>query len=97
LAFPQGVVDPCIQALWARWAPKNEKAQLTTCSYTGLSIAGILTFYISGQLCGIHVDNGWPFIFYFFGQFTPVLSQVVIYNIVSHYFSDLTMLLFCAM
>ncbi|XP_076460482.1 sialin-like isoform X2 [Babylonia areolata] len=64
-----GTVDPAIQALWARWAPKHEKAQLTTCSYTGLSLAGIVTFFVSGYLCGIDLQNGWPFIFYFFGGF----------------------------
>ncbi|KAK7500731.1 hypothetical protein BaRGS_00007975, partial [Batillaria attramentaria] len=64
-----GAVDPAIQALWAKWAPKQEKAQLTTCSYTGLSLAGVLTFFVSGYLCDIDIDNGWPFIFYFFGMF----------------------------
>ncbi|KAK7110645.1 hypothetical protein V1264_014484 [Littorina saxatilis] len=64
-----GVVDPAIQALWARWAPKHEKAQLTTCSYSGLSLAGIVTFYISGKLCGVNNNHGWPLIFYFFGGF----------------------------
>ena len=70
LCHTKGAVDPAIQALWARWAPKFEKAKLTTCSYSGLSLAGIVTFYISGHLCGIDADNGWTFIFYFFGEFT---------------------------
>ncbi|KAL8617685.1 hypothetical protein ACOMHN_064939 [Nucella lapillus] len=64
-----GVVDPAIQSLWARWAPQWEKAQLTTCSFTGVSLAGIFTFFISGYLCSIPLHNGWPFIFYFFGGF----------------------------
>lgn len=64
-----GTLDPATQALWAKWAPKHEKAQLSTCSYTGLSLAGILTFFVSGYLCEIDLENGWPFIFYFFGGF----------------------------
>ncbi|XP_076439461.1 sialin-like [Babylonia areolata] len=64
-----GVVDPAIQSLWARWAPQSEKARLTTCSFTGVSLAGIFTFLISAHLCGVPLHGGWPFIFYFFGGF----------------------------
>ncbi|XP_048237178.1 uncharacterized transporter slc-17.2-like [Haliotis rufescens] len=65
-----GTVEPAIMALWAEWAPEHEKASLTSCSYAGLSIAGILTFFISGYLGGVSLDNGWPLIFYVFGGFT---------------------------
>ncbi|XP_067648944.1 uncharacterized transporter slc-17.2-like [Haliotis asinina] len=62
--------DPAIQSLWSKWAPKHEKASLTSCAYSGVSIAGILTFFISGYLGGVSLDNGWPLIFYVFGGFT---------------------------
>ncbi|XP_048241668.1 uncharacterized transporter slc-17.2-like [Haliotis rufescens] len=65
-----GGVDPAIQSLWSKWAPKDEKASLTTCAYSGVSIGGILTFFISGYLGGVSLDNGWPLIFYVFGGFT---------------------------
>ncbi|KAK6165944.1 hypothetical protein SNE40_022750 [Patella caerulea] len=68
-----GAVDPAIQSLWSKWAPMYEKSQLTTCSYSGLSIAGITTFLVSGYLCTIQLDNGWPFIFYVFGGFSLLL------------------------
>ncbi|XP_046550873.1 uncharacterized transporter slc-17.2-like [Haliotis rubra] len=65
-----GSVDPAIQSLWSKWAPKHEKASLTSCAYSGVSIAGILTFFISGYLGAVSLDNGWPLIFYVFGGFT---------------------------
>ncbi|KAK6165948.1 hypothetical protein SNE40_022752 [Patella caerulea] len=68
-----GAVDPAIQSLWSKWAPMYEKSQLTACSYSGLSIAGITTFLVSGYLCTIQLDNGWPFIFYVFGGFSLLL------------------------
>ncbi|ESO82092.1 hypothetical protein LOTGIDRAFT_135330, partial [Lottia gigantea] len=68
-----GAVDPAIQALWSQWAPKYEKTQLTALSYSGLSIAGITTFLVSGYLCTIPLDHGWPFIFYVFGGFALLL------------------------
>ncbi|ESP00182.1 hypothetical protein LOTGIDRAFT_201052, partial [Lottia gigantea] len=68
-----GAVDPSIQHLWSKWAPCYEKSQLTACSFSGLSIAGITTFLVSGYLCTIQVDHGWPFIFYVFGGFALLL------------------------
>ncbi|KAK6165938.1 hypothetical protein SNE40_022744 [Patella caerulea] len=68
-----GAVDPSIQYLWSNWAPVYEKSQLTACSFSGLSIAGITTFLVSGYLCTIQLDNGWPFIFYVFGGFALLL------------------------
>ncbi|XP_067649835.1 sialin-like [Haliotis asinina] len=69
VGFFMGTVDPAIQGLWAKWAPKYEKSQLTTTSFSGVAIAGILTFFISGFLCDIDLDNGWPFTFYVFGGY----------------------------
>nr|KAG5700813.1 hypothetical protein BaRGS_024199 [Batillaria attramentaria] len=62
-----GVIDPAMHTLWANWAPVAERGQLTAVEYAGNGVGGILTFLISGFLCKIPVDNGWPFVFYFYG------------------------------
>ncbi|XP_059171656.1 sialin-like [Physella acuta] len=62
-----GLIDPAVQSLWAAWAPRSEIASLTAVEYAGVSMGGILTFLISGILCQISVDRGWPLVFYFYG------------------------------
>ncbi|CAL1536060.1 unnamed protein product, partial [Lymnaea stagnalis] len=57
--------DSLVQAMWAKWAPRYEMASLASCSYTGLSVAGVLTFLVCGYLVSIGGDGkGWPYIFY---------------------------------
>ncbi|KAL8591390.1 hypothetical protein ACOMHN_022197 [Nucella lapillus] len=63
-----GLIDPAIYSLWSQWAPVSERGQLTAVDYSGIGVAGILTFLISAFLCKIPVDNGWPFVFYFYGS-----------------------------
>ncbi|XP_005095619.3 uncharacterized transporter slc-17.2 [Aplysia californica] len=74
--------DSLIQAMWAEWAPVYEKASLASCAYSGLSVAGVLTFFICGYLGSIGGEGyGWPYIFYMFGSlcilFSPVWFSVV--------------------
>ncbi|KAI8777700.1 sialin [Biomphalaria glabrata] len=62
-----GMIDPAVQHLWSVWAPKSEIASLCAVEYAGVSVGGIFTFLISGLLCQIPLNNGWPFVFYFYG------------------------------
>ena len=41
-----------------------------------MSVGGILTFLISAFLCKIPLDNGWPFVFYFYGGISLVFTVV---------------------
>ncbi|KAH9488508.1 hypothetical protein Btru_062199 [Bulinus truncatus] len=78
-----GMVDPPIQILWSVWAPKSEIAYLSSVEYAGVSIGGIMTFLVSGLLCQIPVNNGWPFVFYFYGCVNIVwllLWLMLVYN-----------------
>ncbi|XP_013071695.2 sialin-like [Biomphalaria glabrata] len=69
--------DSLIQAMWAKWAPRYELASLTSCSYSGLSVAGVLTFLISGYLVSIGGHGrGWPYIFYVFGSLCLLLAPI---------------------
>ncbi|XP_046579538.1 uncharacterized transporter slc-17.2-like [Haliotis rubra] len=68
LGFAVNSVLPVSVDVWLYWAPIQEKAQLITYTFTGYNIANIVTFFICGYLCLIPIDNGWPFIFYVFGE-----------------------------
>ncbi|KAH9499246.1 hypothetical protein Btru_004527 [Bulinus truncatus] len=78
-----GMIDPPVQILWSVWAPKSEMAYLSAVEYAGVSIGGIMTFLVSGLLCQIPVNNGWPFVFYFYGCVNIVwllLWLMLVYN-----------------
>ncbi|XP_048241673.1 uncharacterized transporter slc-17.2-like [Haliotis rufescens] len=70
VGFCMGPIDPATQSLLSKWAPNIEKASLASAAYSGANIAGVLTFFISGYLGGVSMDNGWPLIFYVFGGYT---------------------------
>nr|KAG5709364.1 hypothetical protein BaRGS_029213 [Batillaria attramentaria] len=71
------LIDPAIHGMLANWAPISERSQLSAFEYSGIGVAGILTFLLSGFLCEIPADNGWPFVFYFYGAAT--LAFVVVW------------------
>ncbi|GFR83760.1 vesicular glutamate transporter 2 [Elysia marginata] len=57
---------PVIGDSLAWWAPQGEKLMMVSLTFAGINIGSILTTFLSGFLCAIPVDNGWPFIFYVF-------------------------------
>ncbi|KAK7485772.1 hypothetical protein BaRGS_00022953, partial [Batillaria attramentaria] len=59
-----GVAIPALMSMWTDWAPPNEKARLVAYSASGNNIGTIMATMVSGFLCSIPVDEGWPFIFY---------------------------------
>ncbi|XP_028026340.1 sialin isoform X2 [Bombyx mandarina] len=62
--FFEGVTYPCIHAVWARWAPGEERARLATLAFSG-SYAGTV---VAMPLCSLLAHyTGWPGIFYVFG------------------------------
>ncbi|GLG93804.1 Sialin [Gryllus bimaculatus] len=60
----QGVVFPCLNAIWARWAPPLERSRLATTVASGCNVGTVIVLPLSGLLAA-HV--GWPSIFYVFG------------------------------
>ncbi|BFZ02034.1 hypothetical protein BsWGS_05073 [Bradybaena similaris] len=78
-----GMIDPAVQSLWAAWAPRSEVAYLTAVEYAGVSLGGIFTFLVSGLLCQIPLDNGWPLVCYFYGTLSAIwvaLCVALVYN-----------------
>ncbi|RUS91220.1 hypothetical protein EGW08_001026, partial [Elysia chlorotica] len=65
----EGVMYPAAQALWARWAPPNERSRLIGFSYAGGQFGNALIFPIGGFLCAYGFDGGWPSVFYVIGSF----------------------------
>ncbi|CAG5131748.1 unnamed protein product, partial [Candidula unifasciata] len=57
------VIGDCI----AWWAPQDEKLTMVALTFTGVNIGSILASVLSGYLCLVPLDNGWPFVFYTFG------------------------------
>ena len=45
--------------------------------FPGSALGGIITFFISGFLCSIPVDGGWPFVFYVFGAVSLLCAVVL--------------------
>jgi MFS family permease len=62
-----GVFLPCSQSFWGRWAPVNERSVLVSLSFLGITLGNIVAYLISPLLCGIELDNGWPWSFYVTG------------------------------
>ncbi|BFZ02035.1 hypothetical protein BsWGS_05074 [Bradybaena similaris] len=49
----------------------------------GVSLGGIFTFLVSGLLCQIPLDNGWPLVCYFYGTLSAIwvaLCVALVYN-----------------
>ncbi|XP_046572201.1 sialin-like [Haliotis rubra] len=64
MGFASGVLLPSQQVLWSNWAPLSEKAQLAATSNSGVNVGSIMATAVSGFLCQIPFDEGWPLPFY---------------------------------
>ncbi|XP_013416429.1 sialin, partial [Lingula anatina] len=69
MGLATGVVFPAMHAVWGKWAPPLERSKLMSFCYSGTIIGNIVALSLSGFLCEIQLDNGWPFIFYVYGAF----------------------------
>ena len=57
-----------MSAMWAKWAPKGERAILISLTYAGCQFGNVVTLPTSGLLCERGFAGGWPSIFYVFGK-----------------------------
>jgi len=62
-----GVFLPCSQSFWGRWAPVFERSILVSLSFLGITLGNIMAYLLTPPLCGIELDNGWPWSFYVTG------------------------------
>ncbi|KAL8592937.1 hypothetical protein ACOMHN_050764 [Nucella lapillus] len=70
----EGVTYPSIHAIWAKWAPPQEKTRLVTFAFAGSYFGTVISLPASGALA--MSSSGWPSIFYVFG-FVAVLWFVL--------------------
>ncbi|CAG9833054.1 unnamed protein product [Diabrotica balteata] len=63
----EGVTFPSMHAMLARWIPPLERSKFAAYVYAGTNFGTILSLPISGWLCSLKLDNGWPLSFYIFG------------------------------
>ncbi|KAK7471778.1 hypothetical protein BaRGS_00035600 [Batillaria attramentaria] len=61
----EGVTYPAIHAIWAKWAPPQEKTKLATFAFSGAYFGTVISMTVSGALA--ESSSGWPSIFYVFG------------------------------
>ncbi|KAI8796047.1 sodium-dependent phosphate transport protein 3 [Biomphalaria glabrata] len=62
-----GATAPVVGEALAWWSPDSEKLTWIAFSYAGFNVGAIVCSVVSGYLCTVSLDNGWPFIFYFTG------------------------------
>lgn len=63
----EGVTFPSMHAMLARWIPPLERNKFAALVYTGANLGTIISLPVSGYLCSIAFDGGWPLSFYLFG------------------------------
>uniref|UniRef100_A0A1B6MQM7 Sialin n=1 Tax=Graphocephala atropunctata TaxID=36148 RepID=A0A1B6MQM7_9HEMI len=62
--FFEGMAYPCIQEVWARWAPPQERTTMVSIALSGVPIGTVLGLQGSGFIADY---LGWPYIFYVTG------------------------------
>lgn len=63
----EGVTFPSMHAMLARWIPPLERSKFGAYVYAGTNFGTILSLPLSGWLCSLELDGGWPLSFYLFG------------------------------
>ncbi|XP_033764334.1 sialin-like [Pecten maximus] len=66
VGLTSGGLMPATVQLLSKWAPRLERSRMLSIVNSGQSIGNILTFLLSGFICLIPLQGGWPFIFYIF-------------------------------
>ncbi|XP_042908285.2 putative inorganic phosphate cotransporter [Parasteatoda tepidariorum] len=74
----QGISRAAIALLSARWFPICEKGYLSAFVLSGFSIGGVIGSAVSGPVCELDFDGGWPLAFYIFGLFGIFVSILII-------------------
>jgi ACS family sodium-dependent inorganic phosphate cotransporter-like MFS transporter 5 len=68
----EGVTFPSMHAMLARWIPPLEQSKFAAYVYAGANFGTIVSLPVSGWLCSLDFDGGWPLCFYLFG-FTGII------------------------
>ncbi|XP_022248543.1 uncharacterized protein LOC106461899 [Limulus polyphemus] len=63
----QGVINPAMQVLLARWIPKSQFGLVTAFVLNGAQIGTVVAMPLTGVLCNSDFLGGWSAAFYVFG------------------------------
>ncbi|CAF0884906.1 unnamed protein product [Brachionus calyciflorus] len=74
-----GAFWPSASALWAFWAPVNERSRLVGLASSGSKVGSIVALSLGGILCVYGFDGGWPSIFYLFGTAGIIWSLILFF------------------
>ncbi|GFQ89959.1 putative inorganic phosphate cotransporter [Trichonephila clavata] len=66
----QGLQQPAMSVLMAKWFPRNERGYLSAFIYCGYPMGAFFASLVSGALCDMEFMGGWPLVFYTFGTFS---------------------------
>ncbi|XP_023012124.1 major Facilitator Superfamily Transporter 10 isoform X2 [Leptinotarsa decemlineata] len=64
----EGVTFPSMHAMLAKWIPPLERSKFAAYVYAGTNFGTIVSLPLSGWLCSLELDRGWPLSFYLFGM-----------------------------
>ncbi|XP_042906807.2 putative inorganic phosphate cotransporter, partial [Parasteatoda tepidariorum] len=71
------LLPSALSLLKARWFPKCERGFLSAFIYCGFPVGAFIGSLVSGPVCEVSLDNGWPFVFYIFGLLGVLVSLLV--------------------
>lgn len=61
----EGVTFPCLQVIWSKWAPPDERSRFGTFTYMGVYVGTVVSMLLSGIFAETF---GWESVFYVFGK-----------------------------
>lgn len=69
----QGLIQPAMSSLLARWFPPRERSMVGSVVYPGVAFGILLSTSLSGLILGSDREGaGWPLVFYLFGGMSMV-------------------------
>jgi len=68
----EGITFPVMNSMLSRWVPKSERSTLAAFVFAGTQFGTVIAYPLTGYLCSIEWDNGWPLAFYVPGAISVV-------------------------
>ncbi|GFS32954.1 putative inorganic phosphate cotransporter [Trichonephila inaurata madagascariensis] len=75
----QGLQQPAMSVLMAKWFPRNERGYLSAFIYCGYPMGAFFASLVSGALCDMEFMGGWPLVFYTFGLLGVFVGLLLVF------------------
>jgi len=60
----EGITIPSLNVMLSRWVPYSERSTIGAFVLAGMQFGTVISLPLSGYLCEVPFDNGWPLTFY---------------------------------